>query len=296
VVSQKPEDIDPLIEDGAVGDPASLGVGVILRNWTRTDTNNSIYSFYAGQQAGYLIHKAPRTKDDAVSHRNDQVQLWSDFVSMGPPFLAYFGATFGGPDGLWLMQYAFNQCRLYRQYLKDAQSGLWKHIVLGNWQDNAHWATGNAWAAAGMLRTLVAIQHSPGADQMKAEQRNLTTWIGEILGSTWPGQQLNGTLLNVLDAQPQNTFADSAATALLTAVTFRHALISNDTSYIDKAVLAMQLVKGSIDEFGWLRFTVDPYTFDKPLQRTGNEWGSPEGQAFVLMVSIIKLKVSQGKR
>lgn len=289
-----------MIEDGAVGDPASqyftvslsipanthagLGVGVLLRNWTRTDTSNNIYSFYGGEQAGYLIHKAPHTADGAVSHRNDQVQLWADFVSMAPPFLAYFGATQGGPNGTWLMQYAFDQCRLYRQYLIDQPSGLWKHIVLGTYNDTTHWATGNGWAASGMMRTLQAIKRSPTANQMTNQQANLTSWISEIVRATWTHQKFNGTLLNVLDALPVTTFADTAGTALLCATTLRLATLTNDTTYVDAAVKAMELVRSSIDAQGWLRGTVDPYTFNIRLNGSGNDKGSPEGQAFILMV------------
>lgn len=40
------------------------------------------------------------------------------------------------------MQEAFDQCRLYRNYLRDP-SGLWRHIVLGpNGTDAGYWATG----------------------------------------------------------------------------------------------------------------------------------------------------------
>jgi hypothetical protein len=159
VIADKPGDQEPLIPDGAVGDPASewrlncpvfrahtrpgLGIGVLLRNWTRTNLSDTVYSFYAGEQADYVINKAPHTADGACSQRTDQVQLWADFVAMAPPFLAYFGATLGGPNGLWLMQYAYKQCALYRQYLRTPSVSLWQHVVLGNWQDYTHWATGN---------------------------------------------------------------------------------------------------------------------------------------------------------
>jgi rhamnogalacturonyl hydrolase YesR len=260
---------------------------VLLRNWTRANTSNTIYSFYAGEQADYLIHGAPHTQDGACSHRNEQVQLWSDFVAMAPPFLAYFGATLGGPNGTWLMQYAFDQCRLYRQYLRD-EVGLWRHIVLGEWADNTHWATGNAWAASGMMRTLEAIKRSPTADQLVVQQQNLTTWVKEILDGAWSKQQANGTLLNVLDALPQTTFADASSTALIAAVTFRYAVLANDTRHVDSAVRAMELVTESVDGHGWLRGTVDPYTFNQPLTGSGSDRGSPEGQAFVLQVCMFK--------
>lgn len=60
---------------------------------------------------------------------------------MVPPFIAYYGALQRGEDARLLMQVAYDQCRLYRDALLD-ESGLWKHVVLGSWQDNTHWATG----------------------------------------------------------------------------------------------------------------------------------------------------------
>lgn len=68
--------------------------------------------------------------------------LRADFVYMAPPFIAYYGALEGGENGTALMQEAYDQCRLYRNYLLDTGSGLWKHIVLGDGTDTSLWGTG----------------------------------------------------------------------------------------------------------------------------------------------------------
>lgn len=60
---------------------------------------------------------------------------------MAPPFIAYYGALEGGSSGAELLQAAYDQCRLYRQYLQDDE-GLWRHIVLGTGEDDRHWGTG----------------------------------------------------------------------------------------------------------------------------------------------------------
>lgn len=63
---------------------------------------------------------------------------------MAPPYIAYFGAlATSGPPQTVLLQLAYDQCRLYRNYLRDS-NGLWKHIVLGDRgsQDLTHWGTG----------------------------------------------------------------------------------------------------------------------------------------------------------
>lgn len=126
---------------------------------------------------------------------------------MAPPFIAYYGILQGGSQETALLQQAYDQCRLYRSYLRD-DSGLWKHIVLGDTasQDFRHWGTGvpmnviasdafrsnapigNAWAAAGMMRVLQTIRHSSQAHRFVSQQVDLTSWISEIISATWPHQ------------------------------------------------------------------------------------------------------------
>ena len=116
---------------------------------------------------------------------------------MVPPFLAYYGVVTGNKT---LISEAVNQISLYRKNLKES-NGLWKHIVLGSsdTQDGGHWSTGvfvalpihiesliffsftgNAWAAAGIVRVLATIKHSSFAGDFKTEQSNLASWASEI--------------------------------------------------------------------------------------------------------------------
>jgi len=207
------------------------------------------------------------------------VQLWADFVYMAPPFIAYYGALEEEYKCQGLLQTAYDQVRLYREVLYDPSVGLWQHIALGNGTDPTHWATGNAWAAAGMLRVLATIRQSRVASQMISQQSDLKHWVGEILDGAWSFQQANGTLLNYLD-QP-DSFADSASTALMAASTFRFARITCNNTHIPAAILALQLVQDSIDDQGWLLNTVDPLTFSSP-SAPGQH--TPEGQSFVLLL------------
>lgn len=78
-----------LTEDGSAADPASLGVAVLLANATLANVD---YMPDIDQQNEWLLVVAPRTVDGALSHRVSQVQLWSDFIYMVPPYLAYYGA------------------------------------------------------------------------------------------------------------------------------------------------------------------------------------------------------------
>lgn len=78
IVAAKPANILPLIADGAVGDPASLGIAVTLANFTLPSgtKNRSSYALAAQEQIHFLMDVAPRTSDGAISHRADMVQLW----------------------------------------------------------------------------------------------------------------------------------------------------------------------------------------------------------------------------
>ncbi|KIY45919.1 hypothetical protein FISHEDRAFT_76154 [Fistulina hepatica ATCC 64428] len=279
VVSNKPADSLPLIaNDGSAGDPASLGVSVLLANWTRSDLSITTWADDAEDQLDYLLYDAPRTSEGAISHRADQVQLWSDFVYMVPPFLAYYGALQGGDNGTSLLQDAYDQIRLYRDALRD-DDGLWRHVALGTWQDTTHWATGNAWAAAGMLRVLQTLNRTEQASSFQAQQANLTSWVWEILTAAWSYQLENGTLHNTID--DNTTFSDASSTALLASVTYRLAAFENDTSQVYHANKALKAIEDSVNSTGWLMNTVDPYTF---TSRTADDRASPEGQAFILLL------------
>lgn len=107
---------------------------------------------------------------------------------MVPPFIAYYGALQNDKS---LLIEAYNQCRLYRDALQAGNTPgnpLLKHIVLGSFQDNTHWATGNAWAAAGMMRVLSTFNHSSLGSELRTQQANLADWIDEILVTSWKHQ------------------------------------------------------------------------------------------------------------
>lgn len=278
-VSRKPSTSLPLIAgQGSAADPASIGVAVLLANWTRPDASVTAFSKAASGQLEHLLHNVPRSPEGAISHRQDEVQLWADYVYMVPPFIAYYGALQGGSGGRALLQVAYDQCRLYRNALRDS-SGLWRHIALGKWQDNSHWGTGNAWAAAGMLRVLQTLNHSSDARMFMEQQTSLTQWIQEITTTSWSYQNRDGSLFNVIDAP--SSFPDASSTALLASVTYRMAAFTNDTTLIPAADKALTFIQNNIDEKGWLQNTVDPYTFHTP-SKAGEH--SPEGQAFVLLL------------
>jgi hypothetical protein len=61
--------------DSSVGDPASIGVAVLIANWTRLGGED--YAGAATAQIEYLFGPdVPKTSDGAISHRVSQLQLW----------------------------------------------------------------------------------------------------------------------------------------------------------------------------------------------------------------------------
>ena len=87
---------------------------------------------------------------------------------MVPPFLAYYGVLTHNET---LLQMAYDQCRLYRQYLVDDDAGgMWKHIVLGKNTDSGHWSTG-----AFILRPLAAMH-----DGEAGVAESFGIWFGQV--------------------------------------------------------------------------------------------------------------------
>lgn len=70
-----------LTPDGAVGDPASMGVSAILLG-----KSDGVYNGAADRQADYILNKAPRYRNGAISHRSDVKELWADNMAMSFPF------------------------------------------------------------------------------------------------------------------------------------------------------------------------------------------------------------------
>jgi hypothetical protein len=70
-----------LVDNSAVGDPASLGVSAILLG-----QSDNTYIGAANRQADYLLNQAPRWSNGAISQRPDVAELWADNMAMSFPF------------------------------------------------------------------------------------------------------------------------------------------------------------------------------------------------------------------
>ncbi|KAI5123008.1 hypothetical protein M0805_007630 [Coniferiporia weirii] len=281
-----------VVGDGSAADPASNGVAALIANWTGQSNSSIDFGQAATDQMNYLWASVPRTSDGALSHRVSELQLWSDFVYMVPPFLAYYGVM---TENRSMVEAAYTQISLYRNYLRDeSANNLWKHVVMGSdFQDEGHWSTGNGWAAAGMLRVLGTIKNSQYSKALKGEVKDLTNWVNEIHDGMYQHIRDDNLFNNYADNG--DTFADASSAALLAATVYRTALLTSTyrhlptaeavrkslwspsagigNSFVDASTLT-NMTHFSVD--GWLTPVVNPDSFgDQGSQ-------SPEGQAFVI--------------
>uniref|UniRef100_A0A8H7XME6 Uncharacterized protein n=1 Tax=Psilocybe cubensis TaxID=181762 RepID=A0A8H7XME6_PSICU len=285
------------LPDGSAGDPPSIGVAVLLADWTNQDDGRLDYAGAAKDQLDFLLTKVPRASDGAISHRVSELQLWSDFVYMVPPFLAYYGVL---TRNRTLVAEAYNQIKLYRGHLRDNSTGLWMHVLLGaDWNDPGFWCTGQGWAAAGMLRVFATMQHSEYSNTFKNEQKDLASWIKEIHDAVYPHLDDTNIFTNYPN-QPvtaSGNFYDAACTALLASTVYRAALVTKDGSHIADADRTRSTLfstntsqppssnaSTALDGYahltadGWLTPVVNPHSFGM----AGKE--SAEAQAFVVQL------------
>ncbi|KAF8635336.1 hypothetical protein AX15_000455 [Amanita polypyramis BW_CC] len=291
----------PLIQDGSAADPASIGFAVLLANWTGQDIGQIDYAGAAKDQLDFLFQVVPKTPDGAISHRVSEVQLWSDFVYMVPPFLAYYGII---TKNRTLVLEAYNQIKLYRNYLHDPETGgLWKHVLLGSsGNDDGHWSTGNGWAAAGMLRVLATIRNSQYANSLKSQQKDLAEWAIEIQNAMYSHLDSTYIFTNYPDRPVSSpNFYDAASTALLASTVYRISLLWSYHHNLPLADRSRQVLFSQMSTFnsssnstsnsnfstaladtnhftpeGYLRPVVDPHSYGVE----GNV--SAEGQAFII--------------
>ncbi|CUS07513.1 unnamed protein product [Tuber aestivum] len=264
---------DTLINgDGALGDPASLGIPALLLG--KTDQR---YRDAAERQTLHIF-QAPKWPNGAISHRESVAELWADFIYMVPPYLAYHGAY---KSDEWLLRQAISQCALYRDVLKSP-SGLWTHIEGPQSADRGRWSTGNAWAAAGILRVLATITKAPQSRGWRAEQDLLKSYLKEILDGAMSAQKDGGLLRNYLD--DGSWFGEVSGTTLLVAVAYRAHTMHPDTfgrAYLDWAEEGRGEIARRVDGNGILAPAVNPLSWG---DRNPVSTGSPEANAFGVLL------------
>ncbi|KAF2161649.1 hypothetical protein M409DRAFT_28044 [Zasmidium cellare ATCC 36951] len=289
---------------GATGDPASLGVSALL-----IGQSIPAYNASATRQLEYLLNPltTPRLPNGAFSHREAYPAAWADFISMAPPFMAYYAVATQNDS---YIRAAIGQCLFYRQILKpnDTESDAWQHILFGPraQQDPGRWSTGNGWAAMGMARVLGTLVHWLVLAKLDDEKPRIAAgdlflWIGEIVSAAM-GQGVrgqNGLLRNYWDQEGWE--GEISGTALVSAAVYRAAVLqreaavvfdgvrvegSNYTRPITPAMLSWadqnrKVLAGHVNELGIGSPAVNPLDWKS---RAYVDDGSPEGQAFLVML------------
>ncbi|KAJ7279198.1 hypothetical protein C8J57DRAFT_1059548, partial [Mycena rebaudengoi] len=287
--------------NGAVGDPASLGVAAQM-----ISPFNSTIATALQDDLDYIINEAPRWPNGAISHRFDVPELWADFVYMAPPTIAYIGAY---TNNVSLIHLAYEQCGLYREVNlfgsntttpsplgTSPTNGRWHHIVGPQSGDPGLWATGNGWAAAGMARVLATIIKAPAARHAPwraAALADLSGWIKEIIDGARASPLDQGLLRNYLDdTSVEHGYGEIAGSTMLAAVAYRMVILDPKAFPAATYVVwadSIRKVLGGADSLGNPHITstgvatpaVNPFWWLSPEPWTV---GSPEGNNFVVLM------------
>ncbi|KAF9258006.1 Six-hairpin glycosidase [Marasmius fiardii PR-910] len=281
--------------DGAVGDPASLGVAAVMLG--KSDPK---YVLAIDSEMSYLANQVPRWWNGAISHRADVAELWADWMYMLPPFMAYYAVDSHDAD---LLKEAVNQCGLQREVLRANVSeyapynGVWEHIVGPQSADHGLWSTGNAWAVGGMSRVLATVKKAPRSLTKgwgKEAIANLTFWIKEIIDGALASPPDDGLLRNYLnDTETAHGFGEISGTSMIASVVYRMTVLDPGTfgeKYISWADDAMKTIAGKdaagvphVSRNGAVTPAVNPLGWQDTEPWTS---GSPEGNNFVVLMYV----------
>ncbi|PWN26371.1 hypothetical protein BDZ90DRAFT_233501 [Jaminaea rosea] len=268
--------------DGAAGDPASLVVPATLIGGT-----NAAYTQAVDRQIAHLF-TVPLYSNGAISQREAVAELWADAVYMFPPAFAYNAVRTNNES---MMHTAIIQCSRYRQILQPtttaAWSGLWQHIVGPQSQTLGIWATGNGWAAMGMVRVLATVKKWETSKGWTSQQALLTKWIYQILsGAVGSGVASNGLIKNYMVGGPNGAsqspaagdFGDVTGSAMLASAAYRMMVLdpSGASKYLSWANGLRKAVAARVNGTGYAVPNVDPLNW---FNTSPYYQGSPEGQS-----------------
>ncbi|TFG05407.1 MAG: hypothetical protein EU536_02245 [Promethearchaeota archaeon] len=163
------QSIETQTADGELsgGDPsqanfALIGLSVLYFAENRTEPKK--YAQSLEKQGLYLLNLTrKRTKNGALYYMKALPQVWVDTVIMICPFLARAGIFLENPR---FTDEAVRQLELHIDYLKDPETGLYRHIwdeSQKKFYEGSLWGRGNGW----MLTSLVEVAERLATDHPK---------------------------------------------------------------------------------------------------------------------------------
>ncbi|KZO90365.1 Six-hairpin glycosidase [Calocera viscosa TUFC12733] len=270
--------------DGAALDGASAGSAVLLGSLL-DPARHTYFLDAANAQLNYVLNVAPRMPNGAISHRAASLEYWADGVYMGFPYIAYYGSVTRNQT---LLQTAYEQCMLYREALFEPEYGMWGHIYsedTQSWSDEGIWASGNGWAALGMLLVARTIETSAFGNQMTNQTADLQSWIKEILVGAFANTNSDGLLPDYFFGTGVS-FSDASASGAIAAAAYRAITlwpsVFPSQTFLAPAETIFNAIVPQIDELGLVNPVVDP------LNWSSIGVVSTEAQAFALMMSAAK--------
>ncbi|WAQ88861.1 hypothetical protein PtA15_10A282 [Puccinia triticina] len=296
ILAKRDPKTKPIVDgDGASGDPASLGVPVIVAAATSNKERAKYFQKLADDQLDWLMHHVPTNENGAISQRNKELQYWSDYMYMAPPFLAFYGAQ---TSNATLLEIAYNQAKQYRTILRNGKIKVWEHIKDGSFEDRNFWSTGNGWAAAGMMRlysTFLNLRDPKLRELTELWRQDLAKWVAEIVKGAYAYQDKETLLLpNYLaNTDPAHNYPECSGTALIAAAAYRLVSLRPTSAKrlpldaINAARVAI-FTKYTNPKTGAVAPVVDPLNWNAPKPFNGEKpivgYVSPEGQAFTILL------------
>jgi unsaturated rhamnogalacturonyl hydrolase len=152
------------------GDPSQTNfalIGLSVLFFANRESQGELFSQGAQRQADYYISQPLNRSDTgAIYYLKKVPQIWADTVVMVCPFLIESGVFFNMPQ---YTEEAIRQLELHIQYLKDTETGLYRHIwddAQKRFYDQSLWGRGNGW----MLVSLIEVAEHLAEDHPKKHQ------------------------------------------------------------------------------------------------------------------------------
>lgn len=211
----------------------------------------------------------PRTRDGAISRREDKTELYTEIMHFLCPFFIRYGRI---TDDEAPIDEAVEQIRLHAKHLQDPNTGLFRHI----WHEtpdfypaSSYWARGVGWATAGLLDSLTWL---PDNHESRSDVREI---LQTTLDALLPLQDESGFWHQRLDER--RSPLESSGT-LMFAYTMKRAVqegVFDDPQYESAARRGMDACEGVVDEKGGVnRIARPPASAFAPLGVTeyGQGW------------------------